>query len=374
MQGRGATTVGTAAYRDRFRGRAAAGHFREAQGLWLSSIGLGTYLGHHDERTDDSYHAAIIRAVELGCNVFDTAANYRFQRSERTIGDSLAGLIAEGRAAREEIVITTKGGYLPFDGEPPRSRQEMSDYLGQTFIKPGICSPDDFVQGSHSMAPRFLAHQLDQSLRNLRLETIDVYYIHNPESQFAAVSRAEFRIRLRAAFEFLESAVEAGKISMYGTATWNGFRVAPDNPEFLSLEQVIATAREIGGAGHHFRVVELLLNVAMSEALTAPNQPVAGESATFLQAAEQLGITVMSSASILQARLASGLPSILSEHLTGLRTDAQRAIQFARSTPGVTTALVGMSRVAHVEENLEVARVSPAPIDEYLKLFGEEEE
>jgi len=82
----------------------------------------------------------------------------------------------------------------------------------------------------------------------------------------------------------------------------------------------------------------------------------------------------MSSASILQARLASGLPSILSEHLTGLRTDAQRAIQFARSTPGVTTALVGMSRVAHVEENLEVARVSPAPIDEYLKLFGEEEE
>jgi hypothetical protein len=33
-----------------------------------------------------------------------------------------------------------------------------------------------------------------------------------------------------------------------------------------------------------------------------------------------------------------------------------------------------MSRVAHVEENLEVARVPPAPIDEYLKLFGEEEE
>jgi len=374
MEGRGATTAGTAAYRDRFKGRAADGHFREAQGLWLSSIGLGTYLGHHDERTDDSYRAAIRRAVELGCNVFDTAANYRFQRSERTIGDSISGLIAEDRVAREEIVITTKGGYLPFDGEPPRGRQEMIDYLDQTFIKPGICSPDDFVQGSHSMAPRYLAHQLDQSLRNLRLETVDVYYIHNPESQFAAVSREEFYVRLRAAFEFLESAVENGKVSMYGTATWNGFRVATDSPEFLSLEQVVATAREIGGAGHHFRVVQLPLNVAMPEALTVANQPIAGELVTFLQAAEELGITVMSSASILQSRLASGLPAILGEHLTGLKTDAQRAIQFARSTPGVTTALVGMSRVAHVEENLAVAGVSPAPIDEYLKLFGEEGE
>ena len=217
MQGRGATTAGTAAYRDRFKGRAADGHFREAQGLWLSSIGLGTYLGHHDERTDDSYRAAITRAVELGCNVFDTAANYRFQRSERTIGDSIARLIAEGRAAREEIVITTKGGYLPFDSEPPRGRQEMIDYLDQTFVQPGICSPEDFVQGSHSMAPRYLAHQLDQSLRNLRLETVDVYYIHNPESQFAAVSREEFYVRLRAAFEFLESACRTG-----GLDVWHG--------------------------------------------------------------------------------------------------------------------------------------------------------
>src|SRR2546425_9278425 len=115
---RAATTVGTASYRDRLRGIAAPDHFRQSQGLWLSSIGLGSYLGHHDERTDEAYRAAVKRAAELGCNVFDTAANYRFQRSERSIGDALAELTAQGKFARDEFIITTKGGYIPFDNAP----------------------------------------------------------------------------------------------------------------------------------------------------------------------------------------------------------------------------------------------------------------
>jgi aryl-alcohol dehydrogenase-like predicted oxidoreductase len=53
-----------------------------------------------------------------------------------------------------------------------------------------------------------------------------------------------------------------------------------------------------------------------------------------------------------------------------LRTDAQRAIQFTRSIPGLTTALVGMSSVPHVEENLEVAKITPLPIEDFLGLFG----
>ena len=47
-----ATSDGTKKYAARFAGRAAAGHFREQQGLWLSSLGIGTYLGEADERTD----------------------------------------------------------------------------------------------------------------------------------------------------------------------------------------------------------------------------------------------------------------------------------------------------------------------------------
>lgn len=365
-----ATPAGTGAYRDRFKGRTADSHFREVDGLWLSSIGLGTYLGHHDAATDQSYRTAIKRALELGCNVLDTAANYRFQRSERVIGEVLREGISSGQLARREVVIATKGGYLPFDGAPPQSRQEMADYLNQTFFEPGICAPDDFVQNSHSIAPSYLAHQLDQSLRNLGLETIDVYYLHNPETQLTAVTREEFRKRSRSAFKFLEEAVGAGKIASYGIATWNGLRVARPNPEFLGFEELVMTAREVAGAGHHFRTVQLPFNISMTEALTFANQPLGASVVPLLKAASELGVTVMTSASILQARLATGLAPRLTTQLSNLRTDAQRALQFARSAPRVTTALTGMARIAHVEENLEIAKVPLVPEDEYLKLLS----
>jgi aryl-alcohol dehydrogenase-like predicted oxidoreductase len=363
---RKATMEGTSNYKKRFTGIVAEGHFRQSQGLWISSIGLGSYLGGVDERTDDAYRSAVRRAVDLGCNAFDTAANYRCQRSERNIGDALAGLSG---AAREEIVVSTKGGYIPFDDAPPRSRQEMIAYVEETFIKPGVCKWEDFVQSSHCMTPAYIAHQLDQSLRNLKLECVDIYYIHNPESQFAEVSREEFYGRLRAAFEFLETAVADGKISIYGTATWNGYRASSNSPEALSLERVVETAREVAGESHHFKVVQLPFNLAMTEPFTDANQPLAGEKVTFLEAAARLGVTVVSSASILQARLSSGLPPIVGASLRGLRTDAQRAIQFTRSTPGIDVALVGMSDFSHVEENLEVAKIPPAPAEEYLSLF-----
>ncbi len=365
----GSTTTGTAGYRDRLSSQVAAHHFRQSQGLWMSSIGLGSYLGDPDERTDEAYRAAVKRAAEIGCNVFDTASNYRFQRSERSFGEALNDLFSQHKLAREEVIVTTKGGYLPFDTEPPRSREDFTRYLEETFIKPGICQPEDFVQGSHCLTPRYLEHQLDQSLRNLKLNTIDVYYLHNPEAQLAEADRTEFHQRLRAAFEFLESAVEAGKISMYGTATWNGYRVPAQSAEYLSLEEVVNTAREVAGDKHHFKVVQLPLNLAMIEAMNNQNQIINGRKLTFLDAATELGITVMSSASIMQSRLASGLPPILSEVFKGLRTEAQRAIQFSRSTPGVTTALVGMSQVRHVEENLELAKTDPASVEEFMKLF-----
>jgi aryl-alcohol dehydrogenase-like predicted oxidoreductase len=368
-QTRAASTAGTNNYRQRFAAQLAPEHFRQSQGLWLSSIGLGTYLGQPDERTDAAYQAAIKRATALGCNVIDTAANYRFQRSERSIGQALAELFADGKLVREEVVITTKGGFIPFDTVPPRSQGDFQRYLETAFISTGVCAWNDFVQGQHCMTPKYLAHQLDQSLRNLQLEAVDGYYLHNPETQLAEVDREEFYARLRAAFEYLESAVAAGKISMYGTATWNGYRVPGNSPEHLSLERVVQTAREVAGEQHHFKIVQLPINLAMTEAFTHTNQSLGEQKVSFLDAAQELGITVMTSGSILQSRLAAGLPPIIEQTFNGLRTDAQRAIQFVRSAPGVTTALVGMSQVAHVEENLEIAKIAPATSEKFLRLF-----
>lgn len=361
-----ATPQGTATFRDRFSRAARAGHFRQQQGLWMSSVGIGTYLGDPDESTDRAYTGAVSRAVELGSNVMDSAINYRHQRSERSIGAALAALASQGRLFREEVVVCTKAGFLAPDTEFPG---DMRRYFEENFLKPGIFSPEDVAAGVHCMAPRYLADQLERSLRNLGLECIDVFYLHNPETQLSAVPRQEFLRRLRLAFELLERKAAEGKIQWYGTATWSGYRQSPGSRDYLSLDEIATVAREVAGEQHRFRFLQLPFNLAMPEAITQQNQPVGGRASNLLEAARELGITVVASASLMQASLAAGLPPIIRQVLDGLETDAQRALQFVRSAPGIGVALVGMRNVAHVEENLRVAAVPPAPTSQFLKLF-----
>jgi len=76
----------------------------------------------------------------------------------------------------------------------------------------------------------------------------------------------------------------------------------------------------------------------------------------------------VSSAALLQGRLAQSLPAYIGAAL-GLKSNSEQALQFARSVPGVTTALVGMSRVEHVRANLALIGIEPAPRDQFLKLF-----
>jgi aryl-alcohol dehydrogenase-like predicted oxidoreductase len=363
-----ATLEGTAHYRERFAGVLAGNHFRQQNDLWLSSIGLGTYLGNADDQTDARYSEAIVGALERGANVIDTASNYRFQRSERSIGKALRELRGRG-FERGEMVICTKGGYLPFDGAPPR---DVRGYIEETFVRTGIASFEDIVGGSHCMTPAYLQNQLQQSLRNMELDCVDVYYIHNPESQLGEVSEGEFYTRLRAAFEALEDARAAGQLKVYGVATWNGFRVPTNGSGYHSLERMVTLAREVGGESHGFRFVQLPFNLALPEALNLANQLVAGEAMSTLDAAANLGVTVMSSASIFQGRVARGLPPDLRETLGSLPTDAQSAIQFVRSAPGICTALVGMSSLEHVAENLELAKTEPLQVEQFMQLFSEE--
>lgn len=367
---RKATPEGTKRYTQRKNATVARGHFRERDGLQLSSIGLGTYLGHWDEHTDRSYEEAIQCAVELGCNVIDSAINYRFQRSERAIGAALKELFEAGTASRDEIIVATKAGFFPFEDEPPK---DPRGWIIENVINKGLAQGDEIVGGSHCMTPAYLEDQLARSLSNLALDAIDIYYVHNPESQLEALGRREFTRRIRDAFEFLEKAVADGRIGCYGTATWNGYREQPESRGYLSLSDVVSIAREVAGEAHNFKVIQLPHNLAMPEALTSANQIVDGESLSLLMAADRLGITVMCSASMLQAKLSQGLPSFVADALKGLTTDAQRAIQFVRSTPGVTTALIGMSRRAHVDENLAVAAAPPASVDEFFSMFSSDE-
>lgn len=363
-----ATIEETRSFAGRFGQAESASFYRSAQGLTVSSIGLGTYLGKWDSDTDDAYRKAVIRYVELGGNVVDTASNYRFQRSERSIGAALRECGSSG-VGRDSLFISTKGGYLPFDGEPPAS---VERYFEETFVRPGIARYEDLVSGSHCIAPAYLEHQVDQSLRNMGCGYIDLFYVHNPESQLQEVDRYTFEARLAKAFEALEESRADGKVRYYGVATWNGFRVLPDDPSYHSLERMFGIAKQIGGDSHGLRFIQLPLNLVMPEAYLLKNQALAGKVLTALQAAADLGMTVMCSASILQGQLAHSVPMFIRETLGNPLTDAMTGIEFVRSTPGVTTALVGMSRTSHVEENLGLSGKPPVAEADYLGLFNRE--
>ena len=320
-----------------------------------SSIGLGTYLGDADERTDLLIGEACRRTLASGCNVIDTAINYRCQRSERVIGATVARLLHDQALSRDQVILCTKGGYLPFDGNVPR---DPGRYLIDTFINPGLAPTEELVGGCHCLAPPYLDHALKTSVRNLHVETIDLYYLHNPEQQLDEVDRPTFLQRMEAAFAFLESRVAGGTIRYYGTATWNGYRCAPTAASYLSLQSLVQLAERVGGAAHHFRAIQLPYNLAMPEAFSFPNQTVDGHAMTVLDAAKHLGLSVMCSASLLQGRLAN-LPS----------TNAQRAVQFVRSTPGVTTALIGMKQPAHLDEILALAGQPLLSAEDIQQLF-----
>lgn len=362
-----ATPEGTARFAKRLR-KLPPEHFRQVQGLTASSIGLGTYLGDPDDATDAQQRAAVAACIAAGVNVFDCAINYRHMRSERAVGKALAELIGKKALKRDEVIVATKGGFLAFDGDRP---SDPTGYHRRTALDTGLARADEIVAGNHCLSPRWLEDQIDRSRANLGVETIDIYYLHNPETQLDEVPPEGFYSRMRTAFHVLERAVKAGKIARYGVATWNGLRVASTASDHLSLERLASIAAEVaGGPEHKLRVVQLPFNLAMPEALTIQGQVVEGETGPALLAAKALGMSTFGSAPLLQAKLVRGLPPALRKVFTTCKTDAQRALQFARSAPALDVTLAGMKQPAHVTENLALCAIPPASTEDFMRLFG----
>jgi aryl-alcohol dehydrogenase-like predicted oxidoreductase len=361
-----ATGEGTRRYQKR---QVIKDNYRPAGDLHISTLGIGTYLGDPDDSTDQLVTEAVRESVRGGVNLIDTAINYRYLRAEKCVGAALQKAVEAGEVQRDEIVVCTKGGFVPTEEDP-------SAWFDREYLKKhDDIQKGDLVADCHCMHPAYLADQLEQSRSNLGLETIDVYYLHNPETQLRAVKPKLFSDRLRAAFEALERACDQGKIACYGLATWNAFRVPPDQRDFMNLADIKKLAKKAvpkgtaksaaGKKPDRLRFVQLPFNLAMPEALLA-TQKMGKEEVPVLEAARQLKIEVVSSASICQGQIIGKIPDALGESLGRDLTDAQRALQFTRSTPGLTSALVGMKAIGHVKENLALVKMAPLETDAYL--------
>lgn len=217
------------------------------------------------------YNAIKTSVMSGGVNHIDTAPNYRYMKSERVVGKILTVLDNKYDIHRDQLFVTSKGGYIPEDGEELITRREMT----RKMIKEvGVPESEIVEETGHCLHPKFLEYQLDQTLKRLNLECLDVYYLHNPyEAQGPTNTDNVFFDRLGKAFEFLEKAVQQGKIRDYGLATYSCFRVKPSEKKIhLPLQKVHKLAEQVGGSSHHMRYVQVPINIMMPEAFCEPWQ------------------------------------------------------------------------------------------------------
>ncbi len=358
-----ATLEGTRRFRNRHLFTCSPRHFRETSDLILSTIGIGTARGEADDTVDRQIRRAIVRSISAGINVLDTSANYRDGRSERAVGDAVRTAISRGEVNRDELFIASKGGYLPL---APNSSHELAAAYLRSISCPQTAS--EAVSGCHSIHPEFLAHELSSSRANMGLETLDMYYLHNPEVQLREVERCEFRRRLYRAFVFLEEMCRLGTIRRYGVATWHGLRVPAEHQLRLDLQEISEIAKAASGdEHHHWAFIQAPLNPLMPE-LAISRQSEGGREVPVIDAASQLGVSVIASASLAQGRpLGSFRRALRSEVISRWGdSDAQCSLQFTRSIPGVASCLVGMKADAHVDEIIGMTRRDPLLPEELL--------
>ena len=337
-------------------------NFNKFEDLFLSNVGIGTYLGDSDNKTDELVKNAVKQSILSGLNVIDTAINYRSQKAERSVGKAISELIAEKKITRDQIFVSSKNGYVTNDGD---IQEDLMQYVIRELGKPGIVKEGDITSGYHCMTTPYLSDQLDRSLKNLDLECIDLMYLHNGiEGQIKDISKEQFLEKLKSVFELYEQKRDEGKIKFYGMATWECFRVNKENPQYLSLEDVVEMAKKIGGDNHGFKFIQLPYNMNYDQALLSKNQTIQSKSVSILESAVTLGIGVFTSVPFMQGRLLA--PGVMPD-FNDLKPSL-RALQFIRSSPGVLAPLVGQKSSEHVLENLEIMNIPPITLDNFLDL------
>ncbi|WP_428327019.1 aldo/keto reductase [Nitrosopumilus sp.] len=337
-------------------------NFKEFQNLTLSNVGIGTYLGDPDARTDELVTNAVKQSVLSGVNVLDTAINYRSQKAERSVGKAISELIQENKISRDQIFVSSKNGYVTNDADVQLGFWE---YVKEEYTQKGVVKEGDITSGYHCMTTSYLSDQLDRSLKNLDLDCIDLMYLHNAvEGQIKDISKEQFLKNLQSVFELYEQKRNEGKIKFYGMATWECFRVPTDNPQYLSLEDTVNMAKKAGGDNHGFRFIQLPFNLYYDQALLGKTQTIGSKPVSVLEVATRLGIGVFTSVPLMQGRLLQ--PGVMPE-FSDLKP-SMRALQFIRSSPGVIAPLVGQKSSEHVSENLEVMKIPPYSEDEFLSL------
>lgn len=288
-------------------------------GLLLPAISLGLWhnFGTHD--SSSKAEAMIMRAFDLGVTHFDLANNYGPPpgSAEQTFGAILAGNLAP---YRDEIVISTKAGYHMWKGP-----------YGEWGSRKHILS------------------SLDQSLRRLRLDYVDIFYHHRPDPNTP----------LEETLDALVHTVKSGKALYVGVSNYS--------PELTATAAQYLRANQVPLLVHQpsYNMFQRHIEHGLLDTL----------------AEHGVGCAIFSplAQGLLGGRYLSGIPrdsriakpsgflqeaSLTPEKLRAIQdlnelarsrgqTLAQMSLAWTLRHPGVTTAIIGASRWTQLAENLE---------------------
>ncbi len=310
-------------------------------GLEVRPIGFGGWaiggnrFGNSYGRTDDAESKrAVRRAHELGCNFFDTADAYGHGHSEALLGEALDGL-------RHSVLVATKvGGNFYNRDVNPLLVGRISDALGRPLAELPRDAPLPLAHGAN-FEPSYVRFAVEQSLRRLRTDYIDLLQLHNPALGLIATADT---------YQVLEDLRLEGKIRFYGVSV---------HPPEEGLAAITVTRPD---------TVQIVYNIVRREAEDA-----------FLPAARAAGVGVIAREPLANGLLAAAyrpdstweqgdirarMPRAYLEQLIALSrrvrelaeqtgcTPAQLALKFVLDNDAVSVVIVGMKTIAQVDENL----------------------
>lgn len=295
-------------------------------GLRVSEIGLGAWAiggnGHGNSYgpTDDAVSvAAVRRAVDLGCNFFDTADVYGWGHSEEILGEALQG-------RRDQVFLATKVG-------------------------------GDFYHGGVRMnfGSGYLGFALERSLKRLRTDCVDLYQLHNPPAEMMGDP---------ATYEALDSLKAEHKIDHYGVSVHEPAEallcIEAGKPETLQIpfslfrqewiDDLLAGARK---AGVGLIAREPLGNGFLAGRIAPDARFVAGD----IRSSWPPGMVAG------RATAAKSLSFLAREG----RTPAQAALRFVLAFPEISVAIPGAKTAAQAEENARASDVAPLSGEDVAK-------
>lgn len=320
-----------------------------ATGLVVSEVGFGcARIGGilAGRGASEAAADALRAALDAGITLYDTADMYAQGESEALVGRAFAG-------RRDQVVLATKGGYLL-----PTRRKFLSrikplvrPVLNALGIRRGKGIAGVAGALAQDFSPDYLRRALDESLRRLGTDHVDLYQLHGPPVGFLESAACDD------ALAALLDLKRAGKIRAVGVGT-------------ESVEQARAALRHDG-------IDCLQLGFGLLDL-----EPLDG----VLDDAAARGIGVIARGcygggllkeSLGEAELRAETPK--AEHILALRSLCrargrsvlEAALQFSLATPGVATTLLGMRTREHVAENLRLHAAAALDGDAYRELLAE---